>query len=166
MPIAGARNWQSGYLPPIYQGTRLRTTGSALVNLQPETPDAPESMRLARDLLSRLDRIHRDSRAGQLRLDARIASYELAARLQLSATDARDITQEDDATLRMYGVGDRPKYTGRVHPIYGCDSYARRCIMARRLVERGVRFVQIYINSQIWDTVSYTHLTLPTTPYE
>ena len=51
----------------------------------------------------------------------------------------------------MYGVGDQAKYTGRVHPIYGCDSYARRCIMARRLVERGVRFVQIYINSQIWD---------------
>ena len=73
-------------------------------------------------------------------MDARISSYELAARLQLSASDALDITKEDAATEELYGVGEEPT-----------DSYGRRCLMARRLVERGVRFVQLYINSQIWD---------------
>jgi arylsulfatase A-like enzyme len=76
-----------------------------------------------------------------MELDARISSYELAARLQLSASDALDVMKEDDATRALYGVGEEPT-----------DSYGRRCLTARRLVERGVRFVQLYINSQIWDT--------------
>src|SRR5437762_9580905 len=78
-----------------------------------------------------------------MELDARISSYELAARLQLSASDALDVMQEDDATRALYGVGQEPT-----------DSYGRRCLMARRLVERGVRFVQLYINGQIWDNHS------------
>jgi hypothetical protein len=75
-----------------------------------------------------------------MQLDARIASYELAARLQLQASDALDVSKESQETRRMYGIGEEPT-----------DSYGRRCLMARRLVERGVRFVQLYINSQIWD---------------
>jgi hypothetical protein len=93
-----------------------------------------------RDLLRRLDHIHRRERPGQPNLDARIASYELAARMQLAATDALDLSRESAATLQTYGVGREPT-----------DSYGRRCLIARRLVERGVRFVQLYINGQIWD---------------
>jgi hypothetical protein len=141
LPINGVWNWQAGFLPPIYQGTRLRSTGSPILNLHPEVDESPEFVQVGRDLLSRLDRIHKRNHLGQLQLDARIASYELAARLQLEASDALDLTKESKETLEMYGVGQEPT-----------DSYGRRCLMARRLVERGVRFVQLYINNQIWDT--------------
>ena len=151
LPINGTANWQPGFLPPIYQGTRMRSTGSPLLNLHPEVEQPPPVVKLERDLIRRLDRIHQRERPGQLRLDARIASYELAARLQLEASDALDISKESQQTLEMYGVGEKPVHFGRLLPIAGKDSYARRCIMARRLVERGVRFVQICVNSQIWD---------------
>ena len=140
LPINGVENWQAGFLPPIYQGTRFRSTGSPVLNLRPETPDSPEIALMQRDLLSRLDRLHQRQRPAQPNLDARIASYELAARMQMSATDALDLSQETAQTQAMYGIGSEPT-----------DSYGRRCLMARRLVERGVRFVQLYINAQIWD---------------
>ena len=140
LPVNGVQNWQSGYLPPVYQGTRLRSTGSPILNLKPETDDPPQVVQLQRNLLRQMDEAHRGQRPGMLQLDARIASYELAARMQLAATDALDLTQETQATLDAYGVGKEPT-----------DSYARRCLMARRLVERGVRFVQLFINAQIWD---------------
>ena len=141
LPINTVWNWQAGFLPPIYQGTRLRSVGSPILNLHSELEETPEVVRLGRELLSRLDRIHQRKHPGQLQLDARIASYELAARLQLEAGEALDISKETPATLEMYGVGQE-----------STDSYGRRCLMARRLVERGVRFVQLYINGQIWDT--------------
>jgi hypothetical protein len=140
LPINGVENWQSGFLPPTYQGTRFRATGSPLLNLRPDAGRPAEVARMERDLLSRLDRIHRRQRPGQPNLDARIASYELAARMQLAATDALDLSKESRETLESYGVGREPT-----------DSYGRRCLLARRLVERGVRFVQLYINGQIWD---------------
>jgi hypothetical protein len=140
LPNNGTQGWQSGFLPPIYQGTRLRSVGSALLNLQPSEPDSSEVVELSRDLISRLDQVHKRDHPGYMQLDARIASYELAARLQVDASDVLDLSKESEATLRMYGIGEQPT-----------DSYARRCIMARRLVERGVRFVQIYINGSIWD---------------
>src|SRR6185503_17357224 len=140
LPVNGLQNWQAGFLPPIYQGTRLRSVGSPILNLQPERKQPEEAVQAERDLLSRLDRIHQRNHPGQLQLDARIASYELAARLQVDASDALDVTKESKEMLAMYGVGEQPT-----------DSYARRCLMARRLVERGVRFVQLYINAQIWD---------------
>jgi hypothetical protein len=140
LPVNGVENWQAGFLPPLFQGTRLRSVGSPVLNLSRETRDPEELLRLEHDLLSRLDQIHRRERPGQPSLDARIASYELAARMQLSATDALDLSAESPSTLEMYGVGREPT-----------DSYGRRCLMARRLVERGVRFVQLFINGQIWD---------------
>ncbi len=140
LPVNGVQNWTAGFLPPIYQGTRLRSTGSPILNLQPEFQEAPEVTRFGRDLLAKLDRIHLRNHPRELQLDARIASYELAARLQLEASDALDVTKESKETLAMYGVGEEPT-----------DSDARRCLMARRLVERGVRFVQLFINGQIWD---------------
>ncbi len=140
LPINGVENWNAGFLPPIYQGTRFRSTGSPVLNLRPEVDDPPETVQLQRELLSRLDNLHKGQRPHQPNLDARIASYELAARMQLSATDALDLTHESQKTLDGYGIGREPT-----------DSYGRRCLFARRLVERGVRFVQLYINAQIWD---------------
>ncbi len=140
LPTNGVQNWQSGYLPPIYQGTRMRPTDPPILNLSPELAEPPEVVRLGRELLGRLDAIHRRSRPGEARLDARLAGYELAARMQLTAGEALDLSGETPETLRLYGV-DEP----------ATDSYARRCLMARRLVERGVRFVQVYTRKQMWD---------------
>jgi hypothetical protein len=140
LPINGVENWQAGFLPPVFQGTRFRSTGSPVLNLRPDIDRPPEIERSERDLINRLDDMHKRQRPGQPALDARIASYELAARMQLATTDALDLAGESPATLEMYGVGRK-----------STDSYARRCLIARRLVERGVRFVQLYINAQIWD---------------
>lgn len=140
LPVNGVENWQAGFLPPLFQGTRFRSSGSPVLNLRPEKDDPPEILKLQRDLLGKLDLLHERQRPGQPNLDARIASYELAARMQMSATDALDLSQESAATLEMYGIGREPT-----------DSYGRRCLYARRLIERGVRFVQLYINAQIWD---------------
>jgi hypothetical protein len=140
LPINGVENWQSGFLSPIYQGTRFRSTGSPVLNLKPDVEPLPQIDRLERDLLARLDRIHQSKRPAQPNLGARIASYELAARMQLAASDALDLKSESAETKELYGVGREPT-----------DSYGRRCLIARRLVERGVRFVQLYINGQIWD---------------
>jgi len=140
LPINGIENWQAGYLPPLYQGTRFRSNGPPVLHLEPESPQPVEVSKLRRELLSRLDRIHKDQRFGQPQLDARIASYELAARMQLAASAALDFSDEPKETLEMYGIGQKET-----------DSYGRRCLLARRLVERGVRFVQIFIEYQIWD---------------
>ncbi len=140
LPINGIENWQAGFLPPVFQGTRFRSTGSPVLNLKPDVERPAEIDQIQRDLLTRLDRIHKASRPGRPDLDARIASYELAARMQLAASDALDLSKESQKTRTMYGIGQEPT-----------DSYGRRCLIARRLVERGVRFVQLYINSQIWD---------------
>jgi hypothetical protein len=140
LPVNGVENWQAGFLPPTFQGTRFRSTGSPLLNLHPDSARPRPVEDAERDLLTRLDRIHRQARPHQPNLDARIASYELAARMQLAASDALDLSRELRQTLELYGVGREPT-----------DSYARRCLIARRLVERGVRFVQLYLNAQVWD---------------
>jgi hypothetical protein len=143
LPVNGTQNWQAGFLPPNYQGTRFRSTGSPVLNLEREFEEPDSITELQRDLVRRLDGIHRDRRRGQPRLNARIASYELAARMQMSASDSLDLSKESQATLSMYGIGEAPT-----------DSYGRRCLMARRLIERGVRFVQLFIDGQIWDNHS------------
>lgn len=141
LPVNGVENWQAGFLPPVYQGTRFRSTGSPVLDLEPEIKKPPRVVELQRELLSRLDKIHREQRPGQPVLDARISNYELAARMQLAASDALDLSQESQDTLEMYGINDKRT-----------ESYGRRCLIARRLIESGVRFVQLYINSQIWDS--------------
>ena len=140
LPINGVENWQAGFLPPVFQGTRFRSTGSPVLNLKPEMARPEGVVQAERELLAELDRIHKRERPGQPNLDARIASYELAARMQLAATDVLDISKEPLAIREMYGIGRAPT-----------DSYGRRCLIARRLVERGVRFVQLFINQHIWD---------------
>jgi hypothetical protein len=143
LPVNGIQNWQSGYLPPIYQGTRFRSEGPPLLNLKPPE-ELPSGLAQAeRTLLHRLDEAHRASRPGYPDLDARIASYELAARMQMTATEALDLSTESDETKEMYGLNRDLT-----------ASYGKRCLMARRLVERGVRFIQIFIEFQIWDAHS------------
>jgi hypothetical protein len=141
LPINGVDNWQAGFLPPTFQGTRFRPTGPPVMNLQPDVARPTGVVEAERALRTRLDGLHREQHPYQPALDARIASYELAARMQLAAADALDISRESRATQEMYGIGRQPT-----------DSYGRRCLIARRLVEHGVRFVQLYINAQIWDT--------------
>ena len=140
LPINRTQNWQAGYLSPVYQGARFRSTGSPVLNLKRDFDEPEEITRAERSLISRLDQLHRQQRSGQRQLDARIASYELAARMQLAATDALDLSRETAETKALYGIGKEPT-----------DSYGRRCLIARRLIERGVRFVQLFIDNQIWD---------------
>lgn len=143
LPVDGVRNWSNGWLPPIFQGTAFRSDGVALPNLKPSTT-RPENVERARlELLGKLNQRHKEARPGELELEARIASFELAGRMQLSATDALDLSQETADTHKLYGL-DQGK----------TRSYGRRCLMARRLIERGVRFVQIYMSGQPWDTHS------------
>lgn len=141
VPTDGARNWSSGWLPPIYQGTVVRSEGTPVLYLNPKTlrPADIEQGRL--NLLRELNSRHKQTRPGELDLDARIASFELAARMQLSATDALDLNQETKETQALYGLDQDVT-----------KSYGKRCLMARRLVERGVRFVQIFMSGQPWDT--------------
>jgi len=141
LPTNGVENWQAGFLPPVYQGTRFRSEGSPILDLEAGVEKPPRVVDLQRDLLARLDDIHRSGRPGQPILDARISNYELAARMQLAASAALDLSQESAETLEMYGINDKKT-----------ESYGRRCLIARRLVESGVRFVQLYISSQIWDS--------------
>ncbi len=140
LPRCGIQNWQSGWLPPVYQGTRLRSQGSPLPNLKPREEFPGPVLQVAKSLLGRMDMAHRERHPGEAELGARIHSYELAARMQLEATDVLDVSQESQTTRGMYGLDDQLT-----------ASYGRRCLMARRLVERGVRIVQIYMNHDPWD---------------
>lgn len=137
----GARNWSSGWLPPVYQGTAFRSEGSPILNLHPSKTLTGNTRDRKLDLLRSLNQKHKDRHPKELELDARITNLELAARMQLAATDAIDITRETAATQEAYGLHA---------PV--TQSYGKRCLMARRLVERGVRFVQIMMKSQPWDT--------------
>ncbi|MDX1983604.1 MAG: DUF1501 domain-containing protein [Bryobacteraceae bacterium] len=139
-PINFIQNWQSGWLPAVYQGTRVRSEGSPILNLHAKQEDPAGIVDLSRSLLHRMDAAHRDRHPGNVELQARIANYELAARMQMEATDALDLGKESEATREAYGMNDERT-----------ASYGKRCLMARRLVERGVRLVQIYIEGQIWD---------------
>ncbi|WP_417381871.1 DUF1501 domain-containing protein [Gimesia sp.] len=143
LPVNGIENWQSGFLPAQHQGTRFRATGSPVLNLKPDYEQPSAVTQLERDLITRLDRIHQRKRTHHHQLEARLSSYALAARMQITASDALDLSQETQQTQQQYGI-DQPV----------TESYGRRCLIARRLVERGVRFVQLFINSQIWDTHS------------
>ncbi len=132
-PIGGAPNWGNGYMPAAYQGTLFRSLGDPIVDLHP-----PEGMDRARqrrwlDLLGRLNQKHWERNPADLELAARIASYELAYRMQSQAPEAIDVTQESEPTRRLYGLDQKVT-----------EYFGRQCLMARRLVERGVRFVQIY----------------------
>ncbi len=132
-PIGGQPNWSSGYMPASYQGTLFRPTGDPVLDLRGPAHIDKAIQREQLDLLARLNQRHLDQRPGGAELAARIQSYELAFRMQAEAPEAVDLSQETAATLELYGVGKEPT-----------DEFGRNCLITRRLVERGVRFVQLY----------------------
>ena len=143
-PISGQPNWSSGFMSATYQGTLFRPTGNPILNLRgPEHID-PSAQRAQLDLLAQLNDRHLHERQGGEELAARINSYELAFRMQSDTPEAVDLGQETETTLAMYGVGSQPT-----------DEFGRNCLIARRLVERGVRFVQLYSGGghleETWD---------------
>jgi len=151
-PISGAANWSSGFMPATFQGTVFRASGQPILNLDSASGLTPE---MQRDLISTANALnagHLAKHAGYSELQARIASYELAFQLQTSAPEALELSQESAATKERYGL-NQPKPG---HPLaLGPAPFGRQCLIARRLVERGVRFVQIYHGGghqqQNWD---------------
>ncbi|MEZ5962935.1 MAG: DUF1501 domain-containing protein [Planctomycetota bacterium] len=132
-PIAGPQNWGAGFLPSEHQGVPLRTGGSPILNLDPPPGVSRRAQRAQLELLAELNRAHADLHPAEPELEARIKSYELAFRMQAAAPEAIDLRHESAETERLYGL-DR-----EVTRFFGTQ-----CLIARRLVERGVRFVQIY----------------------
>ena len=132
-PISGAKNWSSGYMPASYQGTILRSAGQPILDLQRPAGTNEAMQRRLLDTLGEFNGDHQRPRADNSNLAARIHSYEMAFRMQTHATEAVELTQESMATQQLYGL-DQPRT--RV--------FGRQCLLARRLVERGVRFIQLY----------------------
>ena len=132
-PINGAPNWSNGYMPASYQGTPFRPTGDPIIDLKPPAGQGLQEQRKWLELVEKLNQKHLDQNPDDSELSARIYSYELAFRMQTSATDAIDIRKESRATRKLYGLDEQPT-----------EYFGRQALMARRLVERGVRYVQIY----------------------
>lgn len=139
--VNGVRNWGSGFMPAVYQGVEFEAEGTPIANL-----NAPKSVTHDRQMaklsfLNRLNRSHGQSRSDNTQLDARIKAYELAFRMQSEAPEAVDLTKESEVTKRLYGLDDAKT-----------AAFGRNCLLARRLVERGVRFVQLYSGAgSRWD---------------
>jgi hypothetical protein len=132
-PIGGAPNWGNGFMPAAYQGTLFRSTGDPIVDLMPPKGMTRERQRRWLDYLAKMNEEHARRNPHDTELSARIATYELAFKMQVHATEAIDIDKEPESVRRLYGVGEEPTHY-----------FGRQALMAARLVERGVRFVQIY----------------------
>ena len=143
LPVDGEKNWTSGWLPAVYQGTVFRSGKSPVLNLQ--TPDSisPQARKNQLRFLDELNRTHLKRHPENSELAARIANFETAARMQVAVPDVLGLSQETEATHKMYGL-DNP----------ATQEYGTRCLIARRLIERGVRFVQLFMAGQPWDTHS------------
>jgi hypothetical protein len=138
-PFGRRLNWASGFLPRRHEGTPFASGTTPLFNLQPASNSTADEQRYQLDLLERLNRQHLERDPGNSELSARISSYELAFRLQASAPETVDLSQESAATQRLYGMHER-----------NTESFGRKCLLARRMVERGVRFVELF--HHYWDT--------------
>ena len=139
--INGPRNWGAGFMPAVYQGTRLTAGSDPIPNLNPPDGVSDAEQRGKLDFLSEMNRAHAATRA-QSELEARIASYELAFRMQSEAPGAVDLAGESDATKKLYGMDEKDT-----------ADFGRMCLLSRRLVERGVRFVQLYSGAgSKWDS--------------
>jgi hypothetical protein len=152
-PISGAANWSSGFMPAAYQGTHLRNKGEPILDVAPKSGGSRARQRDGIDTLNALNAEHLRNRPGYSELQARIASYELAFQLQATAPEVMDLSKEDAKTLELYGCNE-PKPTNHRLAL-GPAPFGRQCLIARRLVERGVRFVQIYSGGghqqETWD---------------
>ncbi len=143
-PISGAKNWSSGYMPAQYEGTLFRAQGTPILDLaRPDDHSAAAQRRLL-DTLREYNTEHQAQHPGNSALEARIASYELAFKMQTSAPEATDLSRETEATKELYGLNEKRTAV-----------FGRQCLLARRLVERGVRFIQVYSggahNDDNWD---------------
>lgn len=142
-PVDGVNNWSNGFMPAMFQGTVLRPKEPRILNLDPPAHLRGELQQKNLTLLQALNRRHAERFPGESDLNARISSYEVAARMQTAAREALDISRETKATHELYGINDK-----------ATREYGTRCLIARRLVERGVRFVQLFLNGQPWDNHS------------
>jgi hypothetical protein len=143
LPIDGERNWGSGWLPAVYQGTPFRSGSTPVLDLK--TPGEVTDQARVNQLqwLESLNRRHLRRHPGNTELEARLKNFETAARMQVAVPDLLDFSRESASTRKLYGL-ENP----------ATKEYGRRCLLARRLVENGVRFVQIYMQGQPWDTHS------------
>lgn len=148
-PIGGPTNWSAGYMPAAYQGTPFRAMGDPIMDLRPVAGMTPETQRARLDLLSKLNELDMEKYPGASDLAARMSSYELAYRMQGCAPEAIDINNESEATKKLYGMDESIT-----------EPFGRQCLLARRLVEHGVRFVQVFQggmgnqNTDTWDAHS------------
>jgi hypothetical protein len=144
LPKGHAANWGAAFLPGVYQGTHLRPTGAPIDNLERSAEMTDEVQRSQLDLVKQINERYRDTYRAESELAARIESFELAYRMQSAAPEAIDVDAEPEPIKRLYGLDD-PR----------CDHVARQCLTARRMLERGVRFIQIYSggmeNLRSWD---------------
>jgi hypothetical protein len=134
LPAGGAINWTAGFLPAVHQGVAFRTSGgNPIADLFPAKPRDAAAHKAASDLLEKMNHEFLDANPGDSALAARIRSYELAARMQVSVPEAADVDRETAATKRLYGLDQEVT-----------AAFGRNCLLARRLLERGVRFVQLW----------------------
>ncbi|HBJ84006.1 MAG TPA: hypothetical protein DDZ88_09085, partial [Verrucomicrobiales bacterium] len=141
-PQGGSANWGNGYLPAQFQGTPLRAKGSPILDLRPPPGITPEHQRANLDLLGKLNAKHAKDHPWHDELKARMNNYELAFRMQMQVPEVIDLEQEDAKTKELYGIGKDDT-----------DAFGRKCLLARKLVEKGVRFVQLYAGT--WDSHDY-----------
>jgi len=141
LPFSGSQQWGSAFLPAAYQGTVLRWKGEAIRDLKPPAGVTPELQSREMEVLRALNRAYADQHPSNPDLQGRIDAYELAYRMQAEVPGVISIDGESEKTKEMYGLND---------PV--TESFGKRCLMARRLVERGVRFIQLYTPSQSWDS--------------
>jgi Protein of unknown function (DUF1501) len=141
LPVDGPLNWSSGFLPAVYQGTPFRSNGTPVAHLATPADVPAPARRNQLDLLNELNAAHLRRHPGDAELEARLGHYELAAKMQTAVPDVLDLSKETEETKKLYGM-DIPKSA----------EYGKRCLLARRLVERGVRFVQLFLSGQPWDT--------------
>lgn len=138
-PQGGTANWSNGFLPPFFQGTPLRSSGAPVLDMNPPAHVSGADQRDGLALIGALNRLDLPQHPNQPELEARIASYELAFRMQAAMPPVLEIEKEPEATRRLYGIGEKES-----------DAVGRRCLLARRLIEKGVRFVQVYAGG--WDS--------------
>jgi hypothetical protein len=150
LPVLGTDNWSNGWLPSLFQGTVVRPREPRILNLDPPPQLAGKPQQQYLEFLQEVNRRHLEQHPGETDLAARMANYELAARMQTVAKEVLDLSQETAATHRMYGLDNEVT-----------REFGSRCLLARRLVERGVRFVQIYSGTQEWDHHGNIVNTLP-----
>ncbi|MEC7565408.1 MAG: DUF1501 domain-containing protein [Planctomycetota bacterium] len=150
LPVDGVANWNNGYLPSIFQGTVVRPTEPRILNLTPPARLVGKPQRQLLKYLEQLNQKHLTVKPGELDYQARIKMFQLAARMQTSAVEAMDLSQETAETKKHYGMDDP-----------ATQDFGARCLIARRLIERGVRFVQVFTQNQFWDHHGRIRTSLP-----